>query len=260
MAIGNSTSGFTIGGKPLGVQLGQKSATALFGDGAANANTLFSANLTASTAITISPQDIAIKGIQDQIDRIQGYRTNLSPADKKKLADYQEKIVNFNQTASTRVLTAKELGERADAYIASYAILGKEYEDFSNDSFVKAKSEELSALLASKPVGAEAKRLERLQNVMANLRAKAFSRDDPSKIPATLFSQISSVNKQIAALTSPRPISSLSRAELRQHDELVGEINDYVGFELELTSSKKQQIERLQKTIQVIQQGGGVYA
>ena len=260
MAIGssNNVTGYSIGGKPLGVQLGQKSATALFGDNTADATSLFAANLSGSSAITIDSQQIAIKGIQDQIDRIQGYRTNLTPTEKKRLKDYQEQIVNINQTATTRLLTEDEITERAEAYIESYKILGKEYEDFTNDVFVTSKSNELDKLLKTKPQGAEAVRLERLENVLTNLKARATDREtDP---PATLISQITSVNRQIAQLTPARPISTLSREEVRQHDQLVSEINDYVGFELELTSTKKLQIERLQKTIEVIQQGGDVYA
>ena len=256
MAIGssNSATGYSIGGKSLGVQLGQKSGTALFGNNV-GADSLFSASLTATSAISIDAQQIAIKGIQDQIDRIQGFRTNLTPAEKAQLAKHQQAIVDFNQIAATRVLTKSEIGERAEAYIESYRILGKEYEDFSSDEFVDEKSGELATLLATKPKGAEAARLERLQNVLETLKSTALGGDgDPS---ATLMAQITSVNKQVAQMTQPRPISSLSQAELRQHDDLVFEINTHVGFELELTSFKKLQIERLQKTMEVIQKGGG---
>ncbi|MBU1175660.1 MAG: hypothetical protein KKH72_09685 [Alphaproteobacteria bacterium] len=259
MAIGNSKSvtGYTIGGKSLGVQLGQKSGTALFGDNV-SATSLFSASLNASSAITIDATQIAVKGIQDQIDRIQGFRTNLTPAEKQQLTDYQETIVNINQTATTRILTDDEISERAEAYVESYRILGKEYVDFSNDDFVVEKSNALTELLATKPQGAEAKRLERLENVLTNLKASATDREgDP---PATLIARITSVSRQIDQLTAARPLSTLSRAELREHDTLVDEINTHVGFDLELTSSKKLQIERLQKTIEVIQQGGALYA
>lgn len=263
MAIGssNNVTGYAIGGKPLGVQLGQKSGTELFGDNV-SATSLFAANLTASSAITIDAKQMAIKGIQDQIDRIQGYRTNLSVAEKQQLAKHQEKIVAINQLATTRILTPDELAERGQAYVDSYRILGKEYEDFTNDAFVNAKSDALADLIATKPRGAEAERLERLQGVLANLKRSATEREgDP---PLSLVTQTLSVNKQIAQLTKPRPISSLSPDELRQHDKLVDEINEHVGFELELSSSKKIQIERLQKTIQAIQEGsgssGGVFA
>lgn len=260
LAIGSSKSvgGYTIGGRKMGVQLGQKSATALYGDNAANPTSLFSANLIASSAITIDSTQIAVKGIQDQIDRIQGFRTNLSSAEKEKLQKYQQTIVDINNTATTRILTKTEIADRAEAYVESYRILGKEYTDFSNDTFVKNKSADLADLIATKPRGAEAKRLERLEGVLQNLKDDAYSREsDP---PATLVARITSINRQVSNLTTPRPISTLSKDELRQHDKLVDEINSHVGFELELSSAKKLQIERLQKTMQSIQQGGGVYA
>lgn len=255
MAVGstNSLTGYTIGGKPLGVQLGSKSATSLFGDGTASAASVFSANLASSSASGVDSQQLILNGLQNQIDRIQGFRTNLTPAEKEQLTKYQTTITDINQTATTRLLTKIEIRDRADAYIQAYKILGKEYEDFSNDAFIQEKSTALTELLATKPKGAEAEHLERLENVLATLKDAATNRDtDP---PATLIARITSVNRQVAQLTAARPISTLSKDELRQHDELVEAINIHAGFDVELTSRQKLQIEHLQKTMDLVQQG-----
>ena len=252
MAIGGISgySGSTMGAK----------ATDLFGDNSSSVDNIFAANVAATSTLTVDTSEIITKGLQDQIDRLQGFRTNLSVAEKQQLAKYQQKIADINDTASGRILTADEIADRADAYLASYEILGKEYKDFTNDTFMTTKSAELDDLIATKPRGAEAKRLERLQSVYDHLMASANDREtDP---PESLITQIRTVNRQIAQLTAPRPISSLSREELRQHDALVTEINDHAGYELELNSKKKLQIERLQNTIEQMQSGttGGLFA
>ncbi len=254
MAIGSTQSltGYTIGGKALGVQIGNKSATELLGGG--SAASLFAATLNGSSGgITVTATDIAVKGMQDQIDRIQGYRTNLTVAEKQDLADYQSKIQHFNDLASVRVLTNDEVSDRADAYVEAYKILGKEYVDFTNDATVTNLSSQLEKLIATKPVGPEAVRLERLQNTLSSLDSQISNSDSGST--ELITSRAISVAKQINKLTAARPMASLTADERSQHDDLVEQINNYVGFDLELTSKQKEQIERLQTNISLLQQG-----
>lgn len=254
MAIGgvSNGSGYTIGGKSVGAK-----ATDLFGDNSARASNIFFANAAAASGgASFDNTQLIVKGLQDQIDRLQGFRTNLTPAEKEQLTKYQQTISDINQLGQARALTKGEISDRAEAYVESYKILGKEYQDFSNDNFIQKKSKELTDLLASKPVGAEAKRLKVLQTMYDKLVDSAMDRD--TEPPGSLMAQISNVGKLINKLTAPRSIASLTPEELRHHDDLVEEINDHAGFDVELTSTKKLQIERLQKTMETIQQG--VYA
>ncbi len=257
MAIGSisGSTGYTIGGRSVGAK-----ATDLFGDNSANATSLFEASVTASSGLTVDSQDIVVNALQNQIDRLQGYRTNLTVTEKQQLADYQQTITDINETATGRLLTSDEIEERADAYLNAYKILGKEYKDFSNDTFITDRSTALEDLIATKPTGAEADRLERLQVVYETLKTRATGRDtDP---PTSLVAQISSVGKQISQLTIARPMATLTPEEIRQHDVLVDEINDHAGYELELNSTKKAQIEKLQDTINKIRNGtsAGLFA
>lgn len=250
---GNFT-GYRVGGKKLGVQLGGKSGGALFGKNSANASNFFAANVTGNTGISVNPKQIAIKGIQDQIDRILGYRTDLTTAEKQKLADLQSKITSLEEQASTRSLTEDEIAERAELYFDSYRILGKDYKDVTNDEFVQLQTKALKALIRKKPVGADLVRFEFLNRVKDKLADQFAKTEKPSQYQ---YSQVTSVSKMIARLQPLRAISELSRAELREHDEIAIAINDHVGLELELTSDKKLKIERLQATISAIQAGGG---
>lgn len=258
MAIGSinggKSFGYSIGGKPLGVQIGQKSAADLLGGG--NANNLFAANLQASSSITVSANDAVLKGLQDEIDRTFGYRTNLSVAEKQQLADLQTKITDIEKLAATRALTNDEISQRADLYVESYKILGKDYVDVSGDAFVQQQLAALDDLLATKPVGADARRLENLQTIEQTLSDDINSAGDKGATETTT-ARLISVKKQIAALTAPRKMSQLTISERNAHDDIVNAINDHVGQEFQLTSDKKLKIERLQATIDAISSGGG---
>lgn len=235
-------------------------ASQLFGDGnGGGASSIFSTAANASSGLSVDTRQLITKGLQDQIDRLQGYRTNLTVAEKQKLADYQQEITNINQMATTRILTSEEKNDRAEAYVESYKILGKEYEDVSDDTYVTTRAQEITDLLATKPKGAEATRLERLQTVYTSLTDQADEVE--GDIPTYLGSQILSVARQIQQLTAPRKLASLSIAERNQHDKLVNEINEHVGFEYELTSDKKLKIEKLQATINAVNSGstGALY-
>lgn len=260
MAIGSIGSGsgsaYTIGGKPLGVQLGNKSGAELFGGGGSSAESLFAitSTATASAGVQVDANQMVLKGIQDEIDRTLGYRTDLSVTEKQKLADLQTEIGQYNETAQARSLTQAELGERGDLYIEAYAILGKDYVDVAADEFLTEKSDELSDLMARKPVGAEAKQLERLET----MRDGIYSRiEDLGESGAEIYyRQIRSISARISELTAPRDITELSAEEIRQHDEIADEINDYAGQELQIKSDKRLKIARLQKTMELVQQGG----
>lgn len=256
MAIGsiNRGGGYTIGGRPLGVQLGQKNAASELFGGANGIDSILSANIQGSSGITVDKNQIVLKAMQDEIDRTLGYRTNLSVAEKQKLADLQQDITDIEEITRTRRLTSEEVKRRADLYVQSYKILGKDYVDVENDDFLKAKTAELDELIATKPKGADARRLEQLRTLKERLEQRVYDRGD--KVSESLLNQIRSVNRQISGLTTPRKLSTFTPAERRQHDELVDEINDHAGQELILPSEKKLKIERLQQTMEAIEAGG----
>lgn len=256
MAIGALSSGsaYTIGGKPLGVQLGGKSAADIFGGG--GAESIFAANVTASAGgISVDSTQMIVKGIQDEIDRTLGYRTNLSVAEKQKLADLQTQIGKYNEVAQTRSLTSDEISERGELYVDAYRILGKDYVDVAADEFLTSKTEEMTELMTTVPKGAEAERLRILESMRQNMIDRI---DQGTESTAEIyFNPLRNIMRQIQALTPPREITDLSPDELRQHDEIADAINDYAGQELQLRSDKRLKIARLQLTMQMVSDGGG---
>lgn len=259
MAIGSvssSKSWFTIGGKALGVQLGQKSATALFSGG--SATSLFStAAAGAIGSISVGANDAILKGMQDEIDRLQGFRTDLTVAEKQQLSEYQGKISDIEKEAQSRALTDDEISERADLYARAYKILGKDYTDVSDDSFVQTKLTAIDDLLATKPTGADADRLERLENIKATLTDQANTAAAGNGATDTVSSQLITVNGQIYDLTRPRDFTDLSQDEIKQYDELATAINDHLGYEYQLPADKRLKIAHIQQTMDTLQSSGG---
>lgn len=254
MAIGGirSGSGYTIGGRPLGVQIGGKGADDLFGTN--GVDTILAANIRATSSITVDRNQMVLKGLQDEIDRTMGFRTNLSVAEKQRLSELQSEITDLERLSQERRLSKLEFEKRADLYLRSYKILGKDYVDVQSDAFLKEKSAAVDDLLAPKLKGPPAKRLADLTKLKARLEDRVADRGE--RIVETLLNQIRSVNRQISELTTPRAISELSPAERREHDRLVRDINAHAGQELLLDSRKKLKIERLQATIAAISAGG----
>ncbi|MCB1517439.1 MAG: hypothetical protein KDJ19_07485 [Hyphomicrobiaceae bacterium] len=261
MAIGSingSGSAYTIGGRPLGVQLGQKAATDLIGS--ADPSSIIAANVSAAQqgGVSVTATDMIVKGIQDEIDRINGYRTNLSVAEKQKLADLQTKIEGFNQTAQSRSLTQDEITERSDLYVDAYKILGKDYVDIASDEYLTQKTDELTELMATKPKGADAEQLTQLETLKDSIYQRIDDASaDGRDVSDLYYNQLRSITARITKLTAPRDISELSQDELRQHDEIADAINDHAGQEIQLKSDKRLQISRLQKTMELVQQGVG---
>lgn len=254
-SLNRSGSSYSINGRPLGVQLGQKSGTSLFGGGGDPSN-FFAANVTGSQTIKVDPMQMVVKGIQDEIDHINGYRTNLSVAEKQQLADLQTKISKFNDFAQGRSLTQDEISERSELYVEAYRILGKDYVNVASDEFLTQKTDELTALMANKPTGADAARLETLQNLKTSMldRIESSGQTFTGEI---YYLPLRNVQRQIDQLTAPRDITELSPDELRQHDEIADAINEHAGQELQLKSDKRLHIARLQKTMELVQQGVG---
>lgn len=257
MAIGSSTSGsaFSIGGKPLGVQLGGKSATDIFAGGSSG-ESLF-AITTSSTQVSgiqVNEQQLVTKGIQDEIDRTLGYRTDLSVAEKQELADIQADIAPYNEAAQSRSLTSDELEARADLYVDAYSILGKDYVDIASDEYLTAKSDELTALMTVVPEGENARQLAVLEQMQSDIQDRVNELGDSGV--ELYYDQLRNIATRISQLTPAREIGDLTPEELNQHDELAEAINEYAGQELQITSDKRLKIERLQTTMQLVLQGG----
>ncbi len=216
------------------------SSDALFG--APTADALFSAGLSTS----VQANDLIVKSLQRDLDRLNGYKVDLSPSEQDRLASLQEQIGRINERASPDgVLSDSDATERTELYQKAYAILGKDYVDVKKDSTLTELMQKVDDLLEPKLRGAQKARLDRLRTLEAN-----FLNDyDPGTVSNAKMQQIRNIQVQIRELTPPRKISTLSVTERADYNSLVEQINEKAGTDLLLNTRDRLKAEQIQATI-----------
>lgn len=215
----------------------------LFGGGGGGAQSIFS---NGDAALSKQTLKLSIKGLEREMNRLLGFKTDLTPVQNKKLAELQKQITDIEKKAGdTKGLSIEELEERARLYKESYSILGKDYVDKEADPRLQALTEQVDALLAPKLRGAKKVRLETLKKIEDSALDAVV--DNPES--ETSRRRLRNIKRQIAELTAPRDVSKLSPDEKRDYDELVGKINDIAKTEFLLTSRKKIRVEQLRGSI-----------
>jgi len=222
-----------------------QAATALFGSagdpfGGANAASILDGSASQSSRKTIS---LIVDGMQRQIDKLNGFKTDLTPAQKKKLAQNQAEIAKIEKKATViKGLSVEDSTRRAELFKESYSILGKEYVDSSSNATLNRLTSQVDKLLEPKLRGAPLARLENLKKLAAS--AYAAINDNPEN--ETARRNYANIKFQINSLTRPRKISQLSIPERNQYDELVGKVNEAAGTKFLLPSAERLRSERLQ--------------
>lgn len=205
------------------------------------------ANITQATIGTqaAGTNQLVSQGLEKEIQRLQGFKTNLGAPQLKRLAEVKAEIQNieskFNSLSMPDYIKAKHTRLNEEAY----KILGKTYVDVEADPKLDAVKSKIDALLEPQLRGAKKTRLDNLRKYEKNLQGQFFQ----SPNNTTLLRQISNVGKQIANLVPPRLISELTPAERRTYDGLVKELNTKAGTEVYQNSTTQLKIENIQKTI-----------
>lgn len=205
------------------------------------ADTIFSTALASQT----TENDLTLKAMERDIKRLQGLKTEITPADAEQLAKYEDEITRIEARAGPEGLSSDEIEDRAELYRAAYKILGKEFVDLEADDVLKGLNDEVDALLEPKLDGSKKTRLENLRKISLNL-GEAYLAGNTSQ---TLLTQVANVEKQIESLTPPRLMSELSNSELREYDALVEKVNEQAGVEMILNSTKRARIEKIQSAM-----------
>lgn len=238
MAIGqaNSNTGKVVSREIFG------STGDLFGGGG-DARSIFSSG---DEALAKQSLRLSIKGLERERNNLLGFKTDLTPAQNRKLAELQKQITKIEGKAGEESgLTIEELEERAALYKESYAILGKDYVDKESNTQLQALAEEVDALLAPKLRGGKKARLETLQKL--EVSALDALVDSPESTTNRL--RLRNIKRQIAELTAPRQLNRLSPAERQQYDDLVERINDVAKTEFLPPSRKKIRIEQITSSL-----------
>lgn len=186
------------------------------------------------------------QSMKREIDRLQGYKTNLTPAQTNKLARLQGDIERLEARAGPDGLSLDQRDDRAEMYREANEILGKPYVDVDADPELAGMIEQVDRLLEPRHQGAKKKRLENLRGLEEKLYDSYFAGNTSN----ALARQLANVKNQIARLTQPRPMNELSPGERRDYDALVDKVNARAGSEYLMPSGKRARAEALQKQMQ----------
>lgn len=182
-------------------------------------------------------------------ERLQGFRTDLQPDQRRELDRLQTRIAEIESEASGGGLSADQVTERADLFLEAFAILGKDFVDIENDENLSPINDQIETLLEPELRGAPKKRLESLRSLKAALEAQIADGNSSNAVT----SQFTNVVRQIDSLVPARLQSELSPAERREYDALVEQANEIAGTEVLQDSRTQQRIEELQESIDTLQ-------
>jgi len=212
----------------------------------ATAESFFSIGVSEGTTAAQTSAQVAITSQQREINRIRGYKLQLTPADNQRLAKLQEKIVALNQKAADGNIRADEIRLRGEYYRQADEIVGKPSIDVDADATLSALSDKIDELLAPKLDAVKQKRLDLLLKLESNLRDR-LEQDTSNE---TVIAQLRNILKQKDDLAPPRPINQLSVAEKRTYDDLVRQVNDHADAKLLLNARESIRVYELQKSIE----------
>ena len=219
------------------------SATSIFGGG--SATTLFSATLSGGATDAQQAAQAVVDGAQQQINRIRGYKVQLTPAENKRLEDIQKDIVKINEKAANGTVRPDELEDRSELFLEADTIIGKPSAGVENDDFLDEIREKIDEVLAPRLTPQQQDRLDTLNTLLSSFEERIS--DDPTNLVA--IRQVQNVQKQIAQIDVPRQVSQLSVSEKLEYDALVEEANAHAGAKLLLNSRESVRVQALEETI-----------
>lgn len=219
------------------------SATSIFGNG--NASSIFASGVSAGATPAQQAAQVVVDASNRQIKQIRGYKTQLTPADNKRLNEIQQEIVKINQKASDGTVRQDELEDRSELYVEADFIIGKPAAGIENDDFLDDINEKIADLLTRRLTPQQENRLDTLNNLKANYEAQL--EEESGNVNA--IRQIQNITYQINQIDVPRQVSELSVSEKSQYDDLVEQANDYAGVKLLLNATESIRVQHLQETI-----------
>lgn len=242
MTIGTAPTGkFGINQKVLDLF---SSASDIFGG--ADARSVFAGNDSGQAQEAVRA---SLKGLERELNRLLGYKSDFTAAERKKLDDLKARIAKIDTRAKESGFTADQIEERARLYQEAYRIMGKDYVDVAGNEELQELTDKVDTLLEPKLRGAKKERLERLRK-LENTHLDALVANPGNE---TVRARLRSVKAQISKLVPPRDIKELSPAERRDYDDLVEKINRLARTEYLLDSKKRMRAEQIQTSMSELQ-------
>lgn len=212
--------------------------------GAGDATSFFSIGVSQGATDAQQAAKVSIDAAKREINRIRGYKLQLTPAENKRLADIQTEIGELDKKAADGTIRADEIEDRSELFREADIIIGKPSAEVEADSTLEGLRQQIDDLLAPKLNGAQERRIEQLERVKAN-----FEEQLENGAGDIVRQRFRSISRQIQELAPPRQVSQLSVAEKTEYDRLVQEVNDYAGGKLVLNAQESARVASLERTI-----------
>jgi hypothetical protein len=232
-----------ISSSPASALFPSVSAETLFGSGAAGS--ILSAGQSASGISNQQSAATIITSQKREINRIRGYKLDLTPADLQKLSKLKEKIQEIEAKAAAGTVREDELNDRLEFLKDADRIVGKPIVDIEIDDKLEELNALKVALLEPKLDNATAKRVAFLERFKDTVEQQI--NEDPERHSLQLkFQSIDTLIKNLNPLRAP---SQLSKAESKTYDDIVELINDHAGVKIELTAAESIKVAALESSI-----------
>lgn len=220
--------------------------------GSSSATNIFAANLSTTSEVTPQQQtaQTSIKAAKREINRIKGYKLQLTIAENEQLVKIQEQIQKIEQKAADGTVRPDEIEDRSELYLEADEILGKPSVDVENDETLADLNEQIDELLAPRLNPRDAKRLERLENLQASLEDEISSGDSNR----TTELRLQNVLKQINQIDIPRYVHELSISDQKAYNDLADQVNEHAGAKLVLNARESKRVYDLEQSISQLEQ------
>jgi len=186
-----------------------------------------------------------ISSNEREINRIRGYKIQLTPSDNQRLRVLRDKIITINEKATSATASTKDFENRIKFLAEADKILGKPSANVEADDILATLRKKINDLLAPKLSRSVARRVKVLETLKASFTAQV-ERNTKSRTPQL---QLQNVSRQILKLTPARSVSELSVAERREYDQLASLTNLQAGEKLVLNARESIRVADLQNSI-----------
>ncbi len=220
----------------------------------ASADTLFGS--TSADAIISATQSQGASGDQQtalnlttaakrEINRIRGYKLELSLAEKQQLNEIQTEVLKIQEKVQSGTVRTDELEERTELLKEADIIIGKPTVDLEADETLAEFNNLRLAVLAPRLSDATQKRVDFMERFKDGLEKQIG--ENPERHSLQLRFQ--AVARQIDTLAPLRAASQLSRTDAKLYDDTVRLINDHAGIKVELTAAESSRVAALEETV-----------
>lgn len=234
------------------MEIGGAKGTDLFGS--PSTDSIFSAGQSAPATQEQEIARVTIKSQKREINRLRGYKLELSAAENLKLSKLQTEISKIERKAQNGTVREDELEDRLELLAEADEIIGKPIANVDEDEAVSDELSELAgileALLEPKLNSTLARRVERLERVKDTLEERLNNNPESD----TLRSQFQNITRLVDELKPNRAISELSLAERKTYDDLAELINNQAGAKVQLSSKDAIRVAELESSIINLQQ------